>query len=235
MKLRTVAVGLVTLAVLALLASGPGTRAGFWSFRGGFALLKWTVYFGAAGAAVALIALVITRPPARRAPLVVAALIGAAAAYLPIRWRAAAGRVPAIHDITTDTEHPPEFVAILPLRAHAANPATYGGAEVAAAQRKAYPDIRPLHLSEPRVAAFARALAAARAEGWALVAADSAAGRIEATATTKWFGFRDDLVVRVTPDGDGSRVDVRSVSRVGQSDVGTNARRIREYLGRLTT
>ncbi len=234
MKLRTVAIVLVALAVLALLASGPGTRAGIWSFRGGFTLLRWTVYLGAAGAAVALAALVITRPPAHRTPLVVAALLGIIAAYLPMRWRAAAARVPAIHDITTDTEHPPEFVAVLPLRAHAANPAAYGGAEVAAAQLKAYPDIRPLHLTEPPAAAFARALAAVRAEGWALVAADSAAGRIEATATTKWFGFRDDIVVRVMRDGDGSRVDVRSVSRVGMSDVGTKARRIRGYLGRLT-
>jgi len=78
-----------------------------------------------------------------------------------------------------------------------------------------------------------RALAAARASGWAIVAADSAAGRIEATATTAWFGFKDDVVVRVAPEGTGSRVDVRSVSRVGKSDVGANARRIREYLERV--
>jgi uncharacterized protein (DUF1499 family) len=65
------------------------------------------------------------------------------------------------------------------------------------------------------------------------VAADSSAGRIEATATTPWFGFKDDVVIRVAPDPAGSRVDVRSVSRVGQSDVGTNARRIRAYLARL--
>ena len=81
--------------------------------------------------------------------------------------------------------------------------------------------------------AFARALASARAMGWTLVAADSAAGRIEATATTSWFGFKDDIVIRVEPDPAGSRVDVRSVSRVGESDVGTNARRIRAYLARL--
>jgi uncharacterized protein (DUF1499 family) len=65
------------------------------------------------------------------------------------------------------------------------------------------------------------------------VAADSAAGRIEATATTRWFGFKDDVVIRIEPDPAGSRVDMRSVSRVGESDVGTNARRIRAYLARL--
>jgi uncharacterized protein (DUF1499 family) len=69
--------------------------------------------------------------------------------------------------------------------------------------------------------------------GWTIVAAEPAAGRIEATATTRWLGFKDDVVVRIRPDAGGSRVDVRSVSRVGKSDLGTNARRIREYLGRL--
>jgi len=71
------------------------------------------------------------------------------------------------------------------------------------------------------------------AEGWDLVSADSSAGRIEATATTAWFGFKDDVVVRIRSEGTGSRVDVRSLSRVGGSDVGTNARRIREFLRRV--
>jgi uncharacterized protein (DUF1499 family) len=69
--------------------------------------------------------------------------------------------------------------------------------------------------------------------GWEIVAADPAAGRIEATATTLWFGFKDDIVVRVSAAEQGSRIDVRSVSRVGRSDVGTNAKRIREYLAKL--
>jgi uncharacterized protein (DUF1499 family) len=71
--------------------------------------------------------------------------------------------------------------------------------------------------------------------GWELVASDSAAGRIEATATTPWFGFKDDVVVRVRPDGSGSRIDVRSVSRVGKSDVGANAKRIRTYLADIAS
>jgi len=141
--------------------------------------------------------------------------------------------VPPIHDISTDLEHPPQFVAVLPLRAGAPNPAVYGGPEVAAAQREGYPDLHSLVVHLAPGAAFARALASARAMGWTMVAADSAAGRIEATATTRWFGFKDDVVIRVEPDPAGSRVDVRSVSRVGQSDVGTNARRIRTYLARL--
>jgi uncharacterized protein (DUF1499 family) len=124
-------------------------------------------------------------------------------------------------------------VAVLAQRAGAANPAEYGGADVAAQQRTAYPDIRPVTLSDPPARAFERALAAARGEGWEIVAAVPAEGRIEATDTTRWFGFKDDVVVRVKPEGSGSRVDVRSLSRVGKSDVGKNASRIREYLRAL--
>ena len=82
--------------------------------------------------------------------------------------------------------------------------------------------------------AFDRALAVAQDLEWRIVTADKAAGRIEATDTTRWFGFEDDVVVRLTPWGSGTRVDVRSVSRVGGGDAGTNARRIRDYLGRMT-
>ncbi len=129
--------------------------------------------------------------------------------------------------------NPPAFVAILPLRANAPNAAEYGGEEIAAQQRAAYPDVVPLHLASTPAAVFTRALDAARTMGWDLVNADSSEGRIEAVATTRWFGFQDDVVVRLTPDGSRTRIDVRSVSRVGRSDVGANARRIRRYLKRL--
>ena len=145
-----------------------------------------------------------------------------------LAWKAS--RVPAIHDITTDTIQPPPFLAILPLRAGAVNPVEYGGADVAAKQKQAYPDIVPLTLAIPPDRAFDRALAAARGMGWEMVASDPAGGRIEATDTTFWFGFKDDVVVRVTPQPNGSRVDVRSLSRVGVGDIGANAARIRAYL-----
>ena len=101
---------------------------------------------------------------------------------------------------------------------------------MAAAQRRAYPDVQPLELAAPPAAVYDRALAAARDMGWELVKADPAAGRIEATATTVWFGFKDDVVVRVRASDAGSRLDVRSKSRVGLSDVGANARRVRAFL-----
>jgi uncharacterized protein (DUF1499 family) len=100
-------------------------------------------------------------------------------------------------------------------------------------QRAAYPDIAPLELALPAAAAFERSLAAARAMGWEIVEADAAAGRIAAVDTTFWFGFKDDVTVRVSPAAAGSRIDVRSTSRVGRGDAGTNARRIRAFLERL--
>ena len=109
----------------------------------------------------------------------------------------------------------------------------YGGAEVAAKQRASYPEIAPAELSLPPDRAFDRALAAAHAMGWEVVLSDPAGGRIEATDTTFWFGFKDDVVVRVIPQPTGSRVDVRSLSRVGGGDIGANAARIRAYLAKL--
>jgi uncharacterized protein (DUF1499 family) len=148
--------------------------------------------------------------------------------------RQVAQQVPPIHDITTDTEDPPRFAAVLPLRKNATNPVDYGGPEIAAQQHTAYPDIQPLTLPIPRHQAFVQALQTAEAMGWAIVATNPGEGQIEATDTTFWFGFKDDIVVRVQARGDGSRVDVRSVSRVGKSDVGTNAQRIRAYSRRLS-
>ena len=142
--------------------------------------------------------------------------------------------VPPIHDVSTDTEHPPTFVAIVPLRAAALNPIEYGGPEIAAKQHKGYADIVPLRLSVPPARAFDRAFSAAQSLGWELVSSDPVAGRIEATDTTFWFGFKDDVVIRVTPVPTGSQVDVRSLSRVGGGDIGANATRIRRYLKTLS-
>ncbi|MEZ0334752.1 MAG: DUF1499 domain-containing protein [Gemmatimonadales bacterium] len=232
-QIRRLAPWIAAAAVLLLLVAGPGTRLGLWNFRTGFVLLRWGAYLGILAAGLGLVSLLWRAPGARPGPAVLAIVLGATAALVPYRWMQRAQQVPPIHDITTDVERPPEFQAVLPLRAGAANPAEYGGPEIAAQQQQAYPDVVPLVLNVPTEEAFRRALQAAQGMGWEIVAADSSAGRIEATATTAWFGFKDDVVVRVTPEGPGSRVDVRSVSRVGMSDVGANAARIREYLARL--
>ena len=228
--------GLAVLATAFAVVSGPGYRFGWWGLGTGFTLLRWAAYGGIAavvvslaGGAGALLA------GARRdlLPPALGVLLGFFIVYVPWSWRETARNVPRIHDITTDTESPPEFVAVLPLRADAPNPAEYDTA-VTALQREGYPDLGPAVLDVPPSQAFERALEAARAIGWEIVAADEAEGRIEATATTFWYGFKDDVVVRIAPSNAGARVDVRSVSRVGRSDVGTNAKRIRAYLRRLT-
>lgn len=222
------------IAIVLLLAAGPGTRLELWEFRTGFQLMKWAAFAGLAAAALATVMFLLPRTR-RTGPawLLVALVLGLGVAFVPWNGMRQARAVPPIHDITTDTERPPEFVAVLPLRADAPNPAEYGGPEVAQAQLAAYPDLRPLRLALPPAEAFERAQQVARDMGWELVAADATAGRIEATDTTLWFGFKDDIVVRVEAEGSGSRIDVRSLSRVGKSDVGTNAKRIRAYLQAL--
>jgi len=236
MKPAHFALLLGVIAAVLLLAAGPGTRFDLWDYRTGFQLMRWAAFAGLAAAGLASVMLLL--PGTRRAGLaglLVALALGLGAAFVPWNALRQARALPPIHDITTDTGRPPEFVAILPLRAAAPNPAAYGGPEVARAQAGAYPDLRTQRMDAAPADAFKRALQAARSMGWEIVAADAAAGRIEATDTTFWFGFKDDVVIRVEADGAGSRVDVRSVSRVGVGDVGANARRVRAYLRALGT
>jgi uncharacterized protein (DUF1499 family) len=226
---------LAALGLLGLALAGLGTRWGWWHFRVGFSVLRWAAWAALAGAALTAIGGATATGPRRGRTRVAAVLLVAAAlagAATPWRFRRAAGAVPRIHDITTDTQDPPAFVALRE-RPGATNPVEYGGPEIAEKQRAGYPDLAPDTLPVPPREALARAEAAARALGWAVAAVDTAAGRLEATDRTTWFGFYDDVVVRVTPAGSGSRVDVRSLSRVGGSDVGANAARIRRFRERL--
>ena len=223
--------GLVAVAVA---VSGYGAKFGAWDFRAGFAMLRYATYVGLAVAAISLAALVVPRTRAGNAiALGIALIVALAASALPMYWLQQARGLPPINDVTTDLADPPEFVAIRPLRADAPVPAAYAGKATADAQRAGYPDIVPIDLPKPPAAAFDDALAAARDMGWSIIASDAKTGRIEATATTAWFGFRDDVVIRVTAKEGGSRVDIRSHSRVGRGDLGANARRIRDFSGRL--
>jgi uncharacterized protein (DUF1499 family) len=161
-------------------------------------------------------------------------LAGLGVVALPLSHLQQATSVPAIHDITTDTDDPPQFRAVAEARDAAMNTVAYPGNETAAKQEKAYPWIAPLTVDRTPDAVFRAARELVAARGWTLQAADPAAGRIEATATTFWYGFKDDVVVRVRPAGDGrTRVDVRSASRVGISDLGVNAERVRAFLNDL--
>jgi uncharacterized protein (DUF1499 family) len=169
-----------------------------------------------AGKSLAALALVIAL-----APLILPTFYG---------LRALAGGALLIHDITTDTDDPPAYVALY--RAHRKE-ADYGGARLAAAQQRAYPDIGPLRLCAPPHEAFALALRATEAMGWDIAAASEEEGRIEATDTTRIYRFTDDIVIRIRAEGEGARIDIRSASRHGGGDLGTNARRIRRFVKTL--
>jgi len=199
-------------------------------FRDGF-------YLAAAALALALATLLPTRPGERRRGFVASVLalvIGLAAAAAPLSWLMHAYRAPALNDITTDTDDPPKMVVTLELRRGATTPPGYPGADAAAVQHAAYPDLTSIPLSVPPAEAFKRVDQVAMAMGWDVVARAPADGRLEAVATSDWFGFQDDIVIRIRPSGtDASRIDIRSKSRTGISDFGTNAQRIRDFAARL--
>ena len=236
-KFRILVLFIGVVAVALLLASGPVTRAGLWSWQTGLTAFAWGAYAGLAAAGLGLIALVVSAIPRFRGELwmpAAAIVMGLVAAAPPILLLQKAKSVPAIHDVTTDPFDPPNFVALRGIRMAEPNGVNYGGAAIAAQQQKGYPDIKSLVVKDEPAKAVQRAIDAARACGWDIVSTDAPTGRIEATDTTAWFGFTDDVVVRVRPEpSGGSRIDVRSASRVGHSDVGANAERVRKFLGRL--
>ncbi|HWZ43435.1 MAG TPA: DUF1499 domain-containing protein [Candidatus Saccharimonadales bacterium] len=232
-KAAIVAGWLGLVAALLLVVAGPGYRLHLWGLT---ALLTVPIAFliGIVAVILALIGIrsSTTKGLAGRGIARVGLLSGLVAVGLSTMNILGAVRNP-IHDVTTDTVNPPQFSAVLPLRTGPAiNPVTYDE-KTAREQHKVYPDIAPLDLNVSPSQAYDRALAAARAMGWEIVASDPAQGRIEATATTLLYGFKDDVAIRIAPSASGSRVDVRSLSRIGQSDVGANARRVRAYLAKI--
>jgi uncharacterized protein (DUF1499 family) len=232
LSLSALAIGALSLVLLA--AAGPAYRLGG-SLPVAFGVMRWAAYIGIAAMLVAIVsgALAYRRGARSGIAAAVAGLVmGLIAFGIPFQWQRRAASLPLIHDISTDLENVPVFQAVVPLRAEAPNTLERPAA-LAGQQRSGYPDLAPITLAVPPAQAFDRSLAVAQDMGWEIVTADKSAGRIEATATTRWFGFKDDVVVRLTPWGSGTRVDVRSVSRVGLSDVGTNAARIEEFLDAL--
>ncbi len=199
------------------------------------------------GTATTIVGVLLASAKGARIPgtaAVVGIIIGLAVTAYVLSWVERARSTPPINDITTDLANPPKFVAVIPLRerAHATVPAQYrrevpgpGGKmiDVPQLQTKYYGYIKPLFLAVPPTQALARAERVAKALGWRIDAYVPADGRLEATAHTFFFDFKDDIVVRVRPHGAGSRVDVRSESRVGLGDIGTNAARIRLFLQRM--
>lgn len=223
-------------AVLIMLLPGLLYRFGVLGLKTAFSGVTFGFGLGLLAAALGLIALLLAlfgRPRRYIARALIAVVLGVIAIVPPLMFMQKAKSVPPIHDITTDTTSPPPFQTLLAQRADAPNSPVYGGAKIAAKQLTAYPDIQPLTFASSPADTFKAALSAAQSMGWTIADQVPSEGRIEATASTFWFGFKDDVVIRVRAQGNGSRVDVRSESRVGRSDVGANAARIRKFSRKL--
>lgn len=236
-RLARIAFFLACAAALTVALCGPAHRFLGVDLDVALTVFRYGFYAAAAAIALALATVMPTRPGERRRGFVAAVLalvIGVAAAWSPAQWLLQARAAPRINDVTTDTVRPPSLVVTLQMRKGAANPPAYPGAAVAAQQRAAYPEIAPILLTLPPAEAFKRVDRVAAALGWDVVARAPAEGRLEAIDTTAWFGLQDDVVVRIRAEGTtGSRVDIRSKSRLGESDFGANARRIRMFTEQL--
>ncbi|MDN3558162.1 DUF1499 domain-containing protein [Halomonas maura] len=230
-RLAWLAVILLIVAALLMGGAGPAYRLELVSLSTSFAWLRQGAHLLIGAGVVALVTLVVAMVCRRWRVALVGALViaaGASLVALPAQWMQLARSVPPIHDITTDLENPPAFDALVPAREAAPNAVAYPGEATARQQRAGYPRLGPLTLDATLGEVRGAAEATAREHRWEIVAIEPT--RIEATATTRWFGFRDDVVIRLTEMDDGVRVDMRSASRVGKSDLGTNAARIQAFM-----
>jgi hypothetical protein len=238
------------VAALAIAAAGPGTRFGVWDFRTGLAILQSAAIPVLILAAVSLVMVLLAVWKARGlVPLAVLALVMAGgASIVPLQMKVAADDNPFIHDITTDFDNPPQIIAAA--SADRMNPAGYVGADpapkgdgatISEAQKAAFPELVPLVVQGAVGEISTRAQATVESMGMEVLQtaglgeSETNVATIEAVATSTWFGFKDDFVVRVADQGNGFvRVDVRSKSRVGVSDLGANAARVRQFMNELT-
>lgn len=198
-----------------------------------FTLLRYTSYVAMGLGVLALVSLFFaarSRFKKRHLLYCVAALLfSGGVSGVALYWNYQAQNSPFLHDVTTDTRNPPEFDVIAGLRADAPNPPEYQGAEVAELQREGYPDIITTFFVHDRQTVFYQALALIESRGWNLAQADGDDYIIEATEVLPWFGFKDDVVIRLKADGQRTLFDMRSKSRVGGTDLGVNANRVRAF------
>jgi hypothetical protein len=229
-------------SVLAALVAAFGSAVELWSFRAGLGALRYLFFAAGAGALLGLIGLVMAR---RRAKLMLANLLALVVAlgfvlYLGNLVRTAKS-VPAIHDVATDLDDLPQFTRLKVRADNLEKIPDEGKPELKALSpeerwkalhRAHYGDLRTIRLAVPPAEAARRAAELALERGWDVAVAEG--DRVEATHTSTFFRFKDDVVVRVRPaPGGGSLIDMRSISRVGGSDVGMNAKRVRAFLADL--
>lgn len=215
--------------------SGYGYQWGIWGLGPAFSLLRYGAYasVGFLTIQVVLYFFVKNDDFTLKAMVLAGVILTFGVTATGVYWQYKAQSVPAIHDITTDLESPPEFVDMVRLRQDAPNPAEYAGEETANQQRQAYPDIQPLIVDTGKQEVMDEIITLIQEREWTPVGIDRQEGRIEATETLAWFGFSDDVVFRVSETGEGTRIDMRSKSRIGRSDVGVNAERIDAFLADL--
>lgn len=212
--------------------SGYGYQWNIWELGTGFTLLRYSAYAAIGLTIISAGSYWFLKESGFRAKayVVIVFLLMGSATAVGLYWQNEARSVPPIHDITTDLQNPPEFVAMVRLREDSPNPPEYAGEETAEAQREAYPHIQPLMISADVDEVMDEAIVLLVEREWELVAINRADRRIEATEKLAWFGFKDDVVLRFTETENGTRVDMRSKSRLGRSDVGVNAKRIDKFL-----
>lgn len=254
-KLRSwvhrIALFLAVFTPLFFVVSALGTRFGLWDWMFGFVTLARgigmkLIFATLIAGVLAFLASALITPRKGWWIAALALAVPLIALGKGASVKKTAETLPLIHDITTDTQNPPVFSsAILAERAAVSgvNTLDYSGKMenarektlVSVLQVRDYPDIRPLVLASAPETVFGEALATAKAMGWNIALQDADGGMIEATATTAWFGFKDDVAIRVLPStGGGSVLDIRSVSRVGMSDLGANADRIRAFTQKMS-
>ncbi len=225
---------LVSLAAFLLVTlPGPLYKFGLVELGTAFASFKYAVITGIAALILLMIQLLFKRKTSSFTSAAVAIIFSLIAIIMPLRMMSTANSVPAIHDISTDLTTPPEFEAIAPLRADAPNSIEYAGNETAKQQSKAYPELQTLSYTQSKAVLVAAIEQTAQNLNWNLVNTDPNTGLIEATDSTLWFGFKDDVVVRVEDKGSERLVDIRSKSRIGSSDLGKNAERIGTFIKEL--
>lgn len=229
-------------AVLMLLISTAGHRIGLLPFRLALFVLVVGLLLCSLVALVELVLLsvaVAKKRPLRLDYLLLAVVcaIGPCLSFYIVGLDGI--KAPMIHDITTDRANPPVFLFTRQDEGFRENSLVYGGDDLSpeqlgAIQLDAYPDIRTMTVQLPARRVYQKALFVGNVLGWNISAQDAAMLHFEALAITPLFGFVDDIVVRITPlDEQSSAIDIRSVSRVGVSDIGANAKRIRLFFDKL--
>ncbi len=233
-RLASLSLAMGVLAVVLPVLGALGTRMGLWSFGVGLLLAPVGLLFAIIGLVLGSIAL----PRLRRAgaPLGgVAAGAGLSALVLLYLGGATLSgfSVPPIHNVSTDIADPPAFTTAASLRGDGDNPLSYDSETIGPIQREFYPELTSLVTQLPRDQVYELAREVLVDMGLELTREAPEQGEIEAVATTFWFGFKDDVAVRLRETDAGTRMDVRSVSRVGVSDLGANADRISEIINRV--